>query len=91
MSAASPQPALSPEAAASLTSLTTTGRMLMLTAAFLGWFFAGFHLSITSVVMRPASIDLLSRVDRLDSEAFLSFSKRAKQKPDASATAAPLT
>ncbi len=91
MSAASPQSPLPPEAVASLTSLTTAGRMLMLTAAFLGWFFAGFHLSITSVVMQPASVDLLSRVGRLDGDAYQSLSQRAKQKPGSEAAEAPLT
>jgi MFS family permease len=61
-----------------LPALTGAGRMLMLAAAFLGWFFAGFLLSITSVVMQPAAIDLLSRSGDLDRDAYLALSDRAK-------------
>ena len=47
-------------------SLNTTGRMLVLVAAFLGWGFAGVHMSITSQSMRPAAMDLLANVGELD-------------------------
>jgi len=43
-------------------SLSDAGRWLVLGTAFLGWFFAGFLLSTTSLAMRPAAIDLLGRV-----------------------------
>jgi MFS transporter, SHS family, sialic acid transporter len=44
---------------ASPTTLSTTGRWLVLVVAFLGWFFAGVHMAIVSVVMRVAVEDLL--------------------------------
>jgi MFS transporter, SHS family, sialic acid transporter len=40
-------------------TLSRTGCWLVLTVAFLGWFFAGVHMAITSVVMRVAVADLL--------------------------------
>ena len=42
-----------------LTGLTQTGRYLIIIAAFLGWFFAGMHLGITSLSMGSAAKDLL--------------------------------
>lgn len=50
--------------------LSTTGRYLILVTAFLGWLFAGVQLSITSLAMRDASIDLLAHVGTLDLERF---------------------
>lgn len=41
--------------------LSVTGRYLVLITAFLGWLCAGMLLSITTLAMRPAAIDLLSR------------------------------
>jgi len=38
-----------------------TGRLLILVTAFLGWFFAGVLMSTSSLSMRSAAIDLLSR------------------------------
>jgi len=61
--------------------LTNAGRLLMLTTAFLGWLCAGFLLSITSVCMQPAAIDLLARADQLDRQEYLSLSARGKPKP----------
>ena len=73
-------------------SLTNAGRMLMLVTAFLGWMCAGFLLSITSVVLQPASIDLLSRTGELDRVRYSELSVRAKQKPSAaSTTSSPLS
>lgn len=40
-------------------SLTSAGCWLVLIFAFLGWMFAGFHLAISSLVMREAAKDLL--------------------------------
>lgn len=48
-------------------SLTTTGRYIVLVCAFLGWFCAGFHMSISSLAMDPAAIDLLGRSGELNS------------------------
>ncbi|MEO2035596.1 MAG: MFS transporter [Planctomycetaceae bacterium] len=40
-------------------SISVTGRYLILIVAFLGWGFAGVHMSIVSIVMRVAVADLL--------------------------------
>ena len=40
-------------------SLTKAGRYLIVATAFLGWFFAGMHLGITSLAMGSAAKDLL--------------------------------
>ena len=40
-------------------SLTKFGKVAIIVAAFLGWFFAGMHLGITSLAMGSASKDLL--------------------------------
>ena len=46
--------------------LSITGRYLVLITAFVGWLCAGTLLSITTLAMRPAAIDLLSRAKPLD-------------------------
>lgn len=43
----------------SSSSLTKAGKTAIIVAAFLGWFFAGMHLGITSLAMGSASKDLL--------------------------------
>lgn len=43
----------------SSTALTKAGKTAIIVAAFLGWFFAGMHLGITSLAMGSASKDLL--------------------------------
>ena len=55
--------------------LSNRARTLILTVAFLGWMCAGFHLSITSIAMQPAVIDLLDRTGALDRERYESLSK----------------
>ncbi|MEC8928122.1 MAG: MFS transporter [Verrucomicrobiota bacterium] len=40
-------------------SLSKSGKIAIIVAAFLGWFFAGMHLGITSLAMGSASKDLL--------------------------------
>ena len=55
--------------------LSNRERMLILTVAFLGWMCAGFHLSITSIAMQPAVIDLLDRTGALDRQRYESLSK----------------
>ena len=62
-------------------NLSHASRLLILTTAFLGWFCAGFLLSITSVVLQPATIDLLSRTGQLDHGRYAELSARVKQKP----------
>ncbi len=66
--------------------LTNAGRMLMLITAFLGWFCAGFLLSITSVALQPAAIDLLSQTGQLDRVSYFDLSARAKPKRGPAAT-----
>ena len=43
----------------SIHKLTQMGRYIIIIAAFLGWFFAGMHLGITSLSMGSAAKDLL--------------------------------
>ena len=43
--------------------LSAAGRILVLATAFLGWLFAGVQMSITSLAMRSAAIDLLGSTD----------------------------
>ena len=40
-------------------NLTQVGRYIIIIAAFLGWFFGGMHLGITSLSMGSAAKDLL--------------------------------
>ncbi|MBW3539819.1 MAG: MFS transporter [Planctomycetes bacterium] len=68
--------------------LSATARMVVLVAAFLGWFFAGFQMSITSLAMREAAIDLLDRTGRLDREQFNELN-RLQQAQKKERTAAP--
>ena len=55
--------------------LSNRARVLILCVAFLGWMCAGFHLSITSIAMQPAVIDLLDRTGALDRQRYESLSK----------------
>lgn len=75
MSSETPDPA--PAAPIAIGPLSTTDRYLILIAAFLGWFFGGFHLAITQLAGQPAAIDLLAREGSLDAERYLSLSKQA--------------
>ncbi|MGL4552240.1 MAG: MFS transporter [Gemmataceae bacterium] len=45
--------------------MSARGRLLVLVAAFTGWFCAGTHLSITSLAMESAARDLLGPADRV--------------------------
>ena len=51
---------------AAIAEMSLSGRYLVLVCAFLGWFFAGTQMSITSLAMRPAAVDLLSATGRID-------------------------
>lgn len=62
------------------TSLSATGRAIILICAFLGWLCAGFHLAMTSLAMQPAAVDLLARAGELDSARFRELNKRDAQK-----------
>lgn len=59
--------------------LTMSGRYIILVCAFLGWFFCGFHMAITSMAMRPAAIDLLGKAGQIDSLRFRDISLRIEQ------------
>lgn len=61
-------------------ALTPTGRYVILVCAFLGWFCAGFHLSISSLAMESAAIDLLGRTGELDVTRYRELSKLAPKK-----------
>lgn len=58
--------------------LTTTGRLVMLIAAFLGWFCAGWMMSITSVAMEPAVVSLLDSTGKLRRTEFNALNQRSK-------------
>lgn len=60
-------------------SLSNGARLVMLATAFLGWMCAGFLMSITSVAMQPAIVDLLDRTDRLDRLEYDELSNRKKE------------
>src|SRR5687767_7118491 len=70
-----------PEAA----PLTTTGRYLILTVAFLGWLWAGVLMSITQLTGQSAAIDLLGRVGDLDVARFQTLRNQAQVKEAAGA------
>ncbi len=63
--------------------LSRTGRALVLTAAFLGWLCAGFHLAITSLAMQPAAVDLLGRTGALDAERYDALNRKTQGKGQA--------
>ncbi len=63
--------------------LTSTGRAVMLVTAFLGWFCAGIHLSITSVAMQPAVVGLLDRTHQLDRVRYNELLSKAKPRKGA--------
>lgn len=60
--------------------LTRTGRWLILAVAFVGWLWAGMHMSTTQLTGRAAAIDLLNRTGNLDGERFRSLNERAQSK-----------
>src|SRR5437899_779850 len=60
--------------------LTTSGRNLILIVGFLGWFCAGFHMSITQLAGRPAAIDLLDRTGELEGVRYQLLNKQVQQK-----------
>lgn len=70
-------------APSSVAELSTAGRYVILVCAFLGWFFCGFHMSITSLGMQPAAIDLLARNDKLDKARYAELLKVPERERDA--------
>ncbi len=61
-------------------SISTTGRYLVLATAFLGWLCAGMQMSITSLAMRSAGIDLLAQTGSVDIDQFNLLNSKSKQK-----------
>ena len=55
-----------PDENKSIYKLTQTGRYIIIIAAFLGWFFAGMHLGITSLSMGSAAKDLLRGTEQFE-------------------------
>ena len=70
----------------SVISLTRAGKTAVIVAAFLGWFFAGMHLGITSLAMGSASKDLLKSTGNYEESAAISASTE-DQSTDRNATA----
>ena len=70
-------------------ALSLSGRYLILVCAFLGWFCAGFHLSISSLAMQPAAVDLLGRTGELDVARYQQLIKQVPKKSSASPTMTP--
>src|SRR5690349_2524862 len=54
-------------------SLTARARYVVLTTAFLGWFFAGMVMSTSTLAMRAAAINLLANAGVIDLENFQAF------------------
>ncbi len=67
---------------AALGSLSDTGRWLILVVAFLGWLFAGGHMSITQLTGQAAAIDLLGHVGELDVGRYLALNKQKTRLSD---------
>ena len=67
-------------------ALTPAGRYIVLVCAFLGWFCAGFHLSISSLAMQPAAVDLLGRTGSLDVARYQALNKLVPKKNSTSST-----
>src|SRR4051812_12876950 len=72
-------------------SLSLTGRLLILAVGFLGWLFAGVHMSITQQAGQPAAIDLLERTGALDAERYQTLSRLAKTRGAGPSAAAGLS
>src|SRR5687768_9278428 len=63
--------------------LTTTARYTILGVAFLGWFWAGMHMSTTQLTGQEAAIDLLTQAGQLDGERYQKLNKLAQSKETA--------
>jgi len=63
--------------------LTTTGRYIILGVAFLGWFWAGMHMSTTQLTGQEAAIDLLTQSGQLNGARYQKLNKLAQSKETA--------
>jgi MFS transporter, SHS family, sialic acid transporter len=61
-------------------ALSAAGRYLILVVAFLGWLFAGVHMSITQLAGQPAAIDLLEQAGDLDAARYFYLNKQTQAK-----------
>ena len=64
-----------------LTELATRHRYVILVAVFLGWLCAGVQLSITSLAMRSAAIELMDRVGLVDLRKFSALATADPEQP----------
>lgn len=58
------------------------GAYWIVCVAFLGWLFAGVHMSITQMTAQPVAIDLLNHVGQIDAVQLAMFNKRQTPNPD---------
>jgi len=58
------------------------GAYWIVCVAFLGWLFAGVHMSITQMTAQPVAIDLLNRVGQIDAAQLTMFNQRQIASPD---------
>jgi len=65
--------------------LSATGRYVILIVGFLGWMFAGVHMSITQLAGQPAAIDLLAATGEIDAGRYHSLNKQTQAKQPLSA------
>jgi MFS family permease len=72
-------------------TLSLTGRLLILAVGFLGWLFAGVHMSITQQVGQPAAIDLLERTGAVNAERYQSLTRLEKNSGPEQSTAAEMS
>ncbi len=66
-------------------------RYVVLTIAFLGWFFAGMVMSTSTLTMRSAAIDLLSRTGSLDLAQYQAFNRAIQKHQQGPGAAPPLS
>ena len=67
------------ESSAQFSEISAAGRYAVLTVAFLGWMFAGVQMSITSLAMRSAAIDVLGREGTIDLPRFNALNKELQE------------
>jgi MFS family permease len=65
-------------------TLSPAGRWIILIVAFLGWLFAGVHMSITQLTGQAAAIDLLDRADELNAIHYLTLNRVSQAKRELS-------
>jgi MFS family permease len=71
--------------------LSVRDRYVVLTTAFLGWFFAGMMMSTSALAMRSAAIDLLARAGRLDLAQYQAFNQAVQKMKQDPVSARPVS